>query len=163
MGNATYNSGIPGVAPTQIDHILISDRLRSRCTNCKVKWKQTLIRHGDRLDHGLVQMWFRFRLNRVVKSSKITNWRALSYTNVKAEAEPVRKFREAYRQSARPESTEELTDRRISVRPRVTPAVEAQTMFQNLVERVKEAAKVLPEVPGFPRHVIYASCDVTRK
>ena len=59
--NATWVNPNKLFKPSQIDHILVSNRWKSDVTSCRVKWGRSLLRWGKKQDHGSVIAHFKVR------------------------------------------------------------------------------------------------------
>ena len=59
LGQATYTkNGLPG----QIDYILCSRKHMGNMGRCRVLWNRSLDAHAEKIDHGLIRMFIRFRI-----------------------------------------------------------------------------------------------------
>jgi exonuclease III len=52
--NSTWINPTTGTKPSQIDHILVSNRWKSSFTNSQIKWGPSINRWGEKRDHGVV-------------------------------------------------------------------------------------------------------------
>jgi exonuclease III len=73
LGNATYRPVNKSHNPSQIDHILISQKWLGSCCKCKVQWAPAITRHLEPMDHGLLTMSFEVQGHRQETSQKV--WR----------------------------------------------------------------------------------------
>jgi hypothetical protein len=62
LGNATYRPVNKSHNPSQIDHILISQKWLGSCCKCKVQWAPAITRHLEPMDHGLLTLSLKFRV-----------------------------------------------------------------------------------------------------
>ena len=67
--NATWINHDKSCKPSQIDHIMVSNRWKSNVSSCKVYWGTSINRWGKKQDHGEVRAQFHMK-TRVFNSSK---------------------------------------------------------------------------------------------
>ena len=99
--NASFINIQPNVAPSQIDHVLISSRWSSSVRNCKMKWGIAFEAYGRKYDHALVQFKFKIRLRCERKSAR-KDFSALKSPTIQRAHESC--IEESFRSNPRPSS-----------------------------------------------------------
>ena len=69
--NATWINPDSYLKPSQIDHILVCNRWRSWVRSCHVRWGASLMRWGEKKDHGTITATFSIRSRATQSKRKI--------------------------------------------------------------------------------------------
>ena len=68
--NATYLNVQTDKPPSQIDHVIVSNRWATSVRSCEVKWGLSMQFFGRKYDHGLIQFKFKLRLKSLKRKSR---------------------------------------------------------------------------------------------